>query len=208
MEQIKTLAAPTHRKLRVKDSRFYADAAPAQSREEAEKFVDSIRQRFPDATHHCFAYRVGVGDQAVTRSGDAGEPGGTAGRPILQAIEARGLANVVLVVTRYFGGTKLGTGGLIRAYSAAAFAVLDAATVVTRAAMRAIDVEIHYEHLGAVQHLVARLNGVIMDEGYGEKVRLRISVPRTNVENLIEDLRNLTSGRVNIEVVESDPPDE
>ncbi len=200
MEETKTLAAPAHAETRVKDSRFLADAAPAQDRPAAESFVDEVRQRFPDATHHCFAYRIGLGDSAVERSSDAGEPIGTAGRPILQAIKARGLTNVVVVVTRYFGGTKLGTGGLIRAYSAAAFAALDAASVVIHIPRATLEVVVGYEHIGAVQHLIARLDGIIVAEDYGERVSLLLSVPEDQADELVEHLRSMTSGDVQIRV--------
>ncbi len=125
-----TLTAEVTAKLTVKGSKFIARGAPVETTEAAENYVSAISKRFHDATHHCFAYKIGVGDRAPLRCSDAGEPSGTAGRSILQAIETKKLTNLVVVVTRYFGGVKLGTGGLVRAYSSAAFAALNQADII------------------------------------------------------------------------------
>lgn len=125
-----TLAGPASAELVEKKSRFIGYAAPAANDEEAMAFVQEIRGRHRDATHNCYAFQAGDNDQ-FQRSSDDGEPSGTAGRPILEVIRGRGLKNTAVVVTRYFGGILLGTGGLVRAYSAAAKAALAAAGLVS-----------------------------------------------------------------------------
>ena len=124
MPAYRTIAAALSTEIEpIKKSRFVADAAPVSSPEEALRFIESIQAQTPDAGHHCYGWRLQAGD-AGWRVSDDGEPGGTAGMPILARIDGQDLCGVVVVVTRWFGGTKLGKGGLIRAYGAAAAAVL------------------------------------------------------------------------------------
>ena len=125
-----TLASPASAELEVKRSRFVCDLAPAATEESARAFVDQVRARSRDARHHCTAFVLGP-DGATLRSNDDGEPSGTAGPPMLDVLRGRGLTDVVAVVTRWFGGTLLGTGGLIRAYGDAVSTAVDAATVAT-----------------------------------------------------------------------------
>ena len=110
-KEFKTIMAEVSGEIVIKGSRFIAHATPVSAQSAAAEFIASISQRFHDATHNCFAWKIGLSDAAVFRFSDAGEPSGTAGRPILQAAETRDLTNLAVVVTRYFGGTKLGTGG-------------------------------------------------------------------------------------------------
>ena len=125
-----TLASPASAELEVKRSRFVCDLAPAATEESARAFVDQVRAHSRDARHHCTAFVLGP-DGATLRSNDDGEPSGTGGAPMLDVLRGRGLTDVVAVVTRWFGGTLLGTGGLIRAYGDAVSTAVDAATVVT-----------------------------------------------------------------------------
>jgi uncharacterized YigZ family protein len=125
-----TLASPATAEIEVKRSRFVCDVGPASSEESARLFVEQVRSRSRDARHHCTAFVLGA-DGATRRSNDDGEPSGTAGAPMLDVLTGRGLTEVVAVVTRWFGGTLLGTGGLIRAYGDAVSAAVDAGTVVT-----------------------------------------------------------------------------
>src|SRR6476620_12746306 len=127
-----TLASPATAELEVKRSRFVCDVAPASSEEVARAFVEQVRSSTRDARHHCTAFVLGP-DGATQRSNDDGEPSGTAGAPMLDVLRGQGLTEVVAVVTRWFGGTLLGTGGLIRAYGDAVSAAVDAATVVAHA---------------------------------------------------------------------------
>ena len=127
-----TLASPASAELEVKRSRFVCDVAPVPSEEDARAFVESVRSATRDARHHCTAFVLGP-DGGTQRSNDDGEPSGTAGAPMLDVLRGQGLTDVVAVVTRWFGGTLLGTGGLIRAYGDAVSAAVDAATVVAYA---------------------------------------------------------------------------
>ncbi|MFQ5771632.1 MAG: IMPACT family protein, partial [bacterium] len=125
-----SIISETTAELTIKRSKFIAHASPTSATQSADKYIAAISKQFQDAKHNCFAYKIGTGDAASFRFSDAGEPSGTAGRPILRAIENRNLTNVVVVVSRYFGGIKLGAGGLSRAYHSAALTVLDKANII------------------------------------------------------------------------------
>jgi uncharacterized YigZ family protein len=136
-----TLASPAGAEIEVRRSRFVCDVAPASSEEAARAFIDRVRVHSRDARHHCTAYVLGT-DGTTQRSNDDGEPSGTAGAPMLDVLRGRGLTDVVAVVTRWFGGTLLGTGGLIRAYGEAVSAALDRATPLTMELRQGLVVEV------------------------------------------------------------------
>lgn len=196
----RTVSGAGEAEIEVKGSRFIAHAFPVSSVQRAEEEIEAVRRRYHDATHNCFAYRIGTGPDLVYRFDDAGEPGGTAGRPILQAIEGKGLTDVVVVVTRYFGGTKLGAGGLVRAYSSAASAALDAAKPVIRYIESAVRVIFPYGFYNPVQQTLNQLEGRVVHSAFGEKVSLVIAVRSSRVEQLLSALRDATSGK--LEVIE------
>jgi len=203
-ESYRTLArAVRHETAKVKGSRFIADAAPATDTVGADAFVERARQEFSGASHHCFAFRLGV-DGAEVRSSDDGEPGGSAGRPILNQIEGHDLTDVVVVVTRYFGGTKLGVGGLVRAYGGAAGAVLDRAAVRTVAITREMRVEHPYDCSGEIQAVLSASGLRPRVSDYGEVVRLILDVPVGEVDSLVHELRERTAGRAEVELRGSD----
>ncbi len=191
-----TVAAPVTIEYRVKDSRFIARLQAVSGRNQAEAVAHDIAQTHPDATHHCYAYRLGTGDRCVFRADDAGEPAGTAGRPILQALETRKVSDAVLVVTRYFGGTKLGIGGLIRAYGAAAFAALDAARLVRVTPKIELDMIFDYQETGAVRQVLNQFQARVLSQHFSEQVHMRIFVQATKVEQLKSALKNATRGRI------------
>jgi uncharacterized YigZ family protein len=187
--------------LKVQGSRFIATVAPAVSREAGEAFVESVRKEFYDATHNCFAYRVGI-EASVCRFNDDGEPANTAGKPILAAVDKFALTNVALVVTRYFGGTKLGVGGLIRAYGDAAEAVLGKATIVTLYITQRIRASFPHAETNHVMHTVSKMEAKVVDTTYDEDVHLiiEVRVSRLNALNIM--LVSLTRGSVRLEPVE------
>ena len=158
-------AAPATGELRVKGSRFLAVVAPAADEAAARGVVEAVRREHPGATHHCFAWRLGA--EPRERSSDAGEPAGTAGPPILRALRGAGLSDAVAVVTRWFGGVKLGKGGLARAYAAAVREALAAAVAVERTPTVALEVEVPYPALGAVKRLVHPPEVELAAERYG-----------------------------------------
>lgn len=198
-DEIHTLAREfRHEGERIKGSRFLATVAPAFTAAEAEGFVARMREEFADATHNCWAYRVGRTGEAF-RASDDGEPSGSAGRPILAQIEGHGLTNVAAVVTRWFGGTKLGVGGLMRAYGGAAGHALDRAERKILIIKRRLAIEHPYDCSGAVQGLLAAHGLEPASADYGATVRLVLDVPERELEEFITALRDRTAGRAEIE---------
>jgi len=193
-----TIGKPSSSERKVKGSRFIALAFPVASPAECEEILQQQRRKFHDATHVCFAYRIGFGDRALYRYSDAGEPAGTAGQPIYQAIQGRQLTNVLVVVVRYFGGTKLGIGGLIRAYGETAAAALDAAEKVKREYRATLKLRFSYDMLQPVLRGVSAHRGKVARQNYAEDVELSVTVPVSLVERLQEELTNTTSGKIEI----------
>jgi uncharacterized YigZ family protein len=192
-----SLQGPEHyAALEVKKSRFLTWAWPVASPDEALAHIDARRD--PSASHNCFAYKIGD----VYRSSDDGEPGGTAGRPILSAIESEGLDHVCVLVVRHFGGIKLGTGGLVRAYGAAAREVLRAAPRVDITVRVTVTIKIPYDLVGAAYAVVAAQGVQRLEESYegGEGVVLTVAVEESRVSQLEAALRDGTSGKVGIEI--------
>jgi uncharacterized YigZ family protein len=189
---------------REKGSQFVATAAPARDEKEARAAIETVRSEFPDATHHCWAFVVEESeDGRVERSHDAGEPRGTAGPPILQAIHRSGLANLVVVVTRYFGGTRLGKGGLARAYRAAAARVLQDAPRVTAVPMLRMLISVPLSCDGEARHLLARHGGRVEASSYGDAERsvLHASVPAEARDRLAQGLQKITAGKARVEEI-------
>ena len=151
-----------------KKSRFIAAAAPVRSEEEALQFIESVRKRYWDARHHCYAYVIGERGE-LQRCSDDGEPGGTAGKPILEVITGEEIRNVVLVVTRYFGGTLLGTGGLVRAYSSAAKEGLASSVIITKIPGVKLHIGTDYTGLGKIQYILGQRGLETLDAAYTEK---------------------------------------
>lgn len=160
--------------LRQLGSRFFARLAPAADRAAAEAFVAAERKRNPDATHHCFAWRVGR--PPAERSSDDGEPAGTAGPPMLSALRAAAVTDVVAVVTRWFGGTKLGKGGLVRAYGGVVRAALEQLPVRTELARVRIVLRVPATRIGAVRRLVHPPEVELAGERWGEEVEVELAV--------------------------------
>ncbi len=188
---------PTRHRLetdKVRGSRFIASATPIEDEPSFKAFLDGIREEMPDATHHCWAYRV-EGD--ACRSSDDGEPRGSAGVPILNQITGLGLERTGVVVTRYYGGTKLGTGGLVRAYGGAAREALEAVGVVERRLTEAVTFEHPYELSGAVASvLVAHGLEAESSEYGGSQIRVVLAVPTEQIDAFCADLLERTAGRV------------
>jgi uncharacterized YigZ family protein len=177
--------------LKEQGSRFLAFLGPARTPQEALDFLEQIKRRFHDATHHCWAYRLGWGESLRERASDAGEPARTAGPPILSALQERQVSDACLVVVRYFGGVKLGTGGLARAYRSAARSALSCATLASRELAAAWEVTLPYSAQGGLRRTCAR-NGVQwMKEAYGESLRVDLQVPLRSAEAFEADLREL-----------------
>jgi len=181
----------------VKGSRFVADLAPVTTPEEAEAFVARVRATEPGASHHCWAWRVGRPADRF-RSSDDGEPGGSAGRPILMQLEGHGVTDVVCVVTRWFGGTKLGVGGLMRAYGGSAGQALDRAPLCTVIETARLHITCPYQDSGALKGFLAHHGLVPASESYGASIVLEVDVPRQDRLALEAELRDRTAGRVEL----------
>lgn len=169
----------------VKKSRFIARASKAVSREEALAFVEQARNDFPDARHHCWAYLLGNPASAATAAmNDDGEPSGTAGKPILNVLQHKGVGDVVVVVIRYFGGIKLGAGGLVRAYSGAAEAAMSLLPVEQAVAMQQFMLNMDFAKEQPLRHWLGQHQGVVVTVDYGADVTMDISVPDERVADL------------------------
>ena len=185
---------------KTKGSRFLADAVPVASDDAVAAALDAIRRREPQATHWCWAARMGApgasGDGATPRTSDDGEPSGSAGLPILREIDRRGLSDTLVVVTRYYGGTKLGTGGLARAYSEAAGVALDAAPVGLRTVRVPVRLAFAFDDTSAAMRLLDTFDAVLQAQDYSpEGTVLTLSVRETHVDPLREAFIEATSGR-------------
>jgi uncharacterized YigZ family protein len=196
-DQFTTIGPPVRKETKIRGSRFIATVFPVPTREQVESSLLRIRKEFPDATHHCYAYRIGA-DGRDFRFHDDHEPSGTAGKPILAAIEKSGLTDVLVVVTRYFGGTKLGAGGLTRAYHAAAESALGAADRVDCYVMDTIEVSFPHSYTGNVMHIVSREGAKIADTRYDEDVHLKLEIRRSGMSRLREALMSGTSGNIDM----------
>ncbi|TRW49356.1 YigZ family protein [Aliidiomarina halalkaliphila] len=171
--------------LDVKKSRFIARAAYAPSREKALAVVADMQRRYPDAGHHCYGFLVGHPQSASSgAANDDGEPSGTAGKPILNVIQHKGIGDVIVVVSRYFGGVKLGAGGLVRAYSQAAEQVLSALKISAHIAQSQILVALDFSQEQSLRHWLASHDGVVSGVTYGEQVRLQVILPSAQLECL------------------------
>lgn len=194
MSTVRTVRAPVGLEIeRVRGSRFAALLAPVVDESAAAAIVEGARARTPDATHHCWALRLPDG---LERASDDGEPRDTAGAPILRHLQGADLSHVVCVVTRWFGGTKLGRGGLIRAYGAAAEAAIAAATIVERPVLATLEIEHDYDLSGAIQSVIAAHAAVVVDEAYGEAVALRVTIPVEDEDTFVRAVVDATAGRV------------
>ncbi len=194
-DRFSTIRARVRVEQKVQGSRFIGTAVPVGDREGAEAAVGEIRKEYHNATHHCYAYRLGVGGEE-SRCNDDGEPSGSAGRPILGALERAGLTNLVVVVTRFFGGTKLGIGGLARAYGGTTSLVLGAAERENRYLVSTLLLSVPHAYVGEVMRAVSRSDSRIVDTAYDEEVHLRLEVRRSKVEEVKAGLVECTAGNI------------
>lgn len=189
--------------LRAGNSRFIASVGPAFSVDEARAFIGRIKAEFADATHNVPAYVIGHGQSTIAHCHDDGEPSGTAGRPMLAVVQGSGLGDVVVVVTRYFGGTKLGTGGLVRAYGDAAREALAAVPRAEKVATVTIMIEVAYPYLERVRLLAAANDGHILEEEFAGHITLTIRFRQADLTPFADGLRELSHGAVETVVVDA-----
>ena len=187
-----------------KGSRFIATAAPVTDEGAARAFLAGVEAELPDATHHCWAWRIE--EPAIDRAGDAGEPGGSAGRPILAQLVGRNLVDTAVIVSRWFGGTKLGVGGLVRAYGGAAALVLDNAVTVPRRRWVPVSVTHLYADGEAVERALSAWEVDELDVVYGATVTRHLKISDLEQDPLAAALADATAGRVVLEPGPPDPP--
>ncbi len=183
----------------IKNSTFIGIVGHASEAEAAHAFVARVRATYPDANHHAWAFRITEGPQAVIGSSDDGEPGGTAGRPMLAVLEGSGLREVVAVCTRYFGGIKLGTGGLVRAYSGAVREALKTLPTLECVLHRLASIAIDYALYGNLQYLLPKYGVKIEEALFSDIVTMSLAVPYERADQVAGLLRDLTGGRIAME---------
>ncbi len=186
---------PVRVETRVSNSRFITTIARADTAREARAFVQRVRQEMPDATHHVYAFRIGFGASVTEGLSDDGEPSGTAGPPTMAVVRGADVGDVVLVTTRYFGGTKLGTGGLVAAYTRAAQAGFEALETEEKVNRLAFTLTVPYPLLEPTRRLLDAHQCVVEDEQFGAAVCLRYRIPEEEVEGLAIAVGNLTAGK-------------
>lgn len=183
--------------LEEKKSRFIANTLPISSQEEALEFIEKTKKQYWDARHNCFAYVLGDHHE-IQRFSDDGEPGGTAGKPMLDVLLGENIHNMAVVVTRYFGGTLLGTGGLVRAYSGAVKEGLANSVVLEQQQGRRLLLQTNYSDLGKIQYLLLNNSIPILSEDYGADVCFEVLVPLEMEKQITELLIDGTNGRISI----------
>ncbi|MCL6456889.1 MAG: YigZ family protein [Gorillibacterium sp.] len=194
LEAYKTVAAPGSAEIVIRKSRFIGHASPVSSEEEAVRFITAIKKEHYNATHNCSAYVIGERDEYQKQSDD-GEPGGTAGKPILEVMKHQGLKNTVVVVTRYFGGIMLGAGGLFRAYTDGAVIGIAAAKPINQVLHQDVYVEVDYTWLSKVENELRSRGTRLGETSFAEKVVLHCLPVHAQAEEFITWMTNMTNGQ-------------
>ena len=179
---------------------FIGEAMPGSTEDDALRFVDSVKKKYPDARHHVYAYVLR--DNSIMRFTDDGEPQGTAGMPVLDIIRKNGLTDTAIVVTRYFGGTLLGTGGLVRAYSAAALGAIENAEIITYDVYVTFNIETTYSDYQKFAPIFQEMGYRSTDVRYTDKVLLTGSIRKSMADQFVDKLVQITSGRVKVQIID------
>ena len=201
MKSYKTIEKATEARTEVRRSLFIVSVSPAATAEEADAFVASVRAKYPDATHNCYAV-IGAPESNEFKFGDDGEPSGTAGQPMLNALTKNGLYCVCAVVTRYFGGIKLGAGGLVQAYSKAVTDALRAAGTARYVYSAVCVAEVTYSDYGAVSNLLGERGAETLGTEYADGVKIIFAVPENDAVMTEKKIAELTSGEAGFAVKE------
>ncbi len=195
MKQLITVKQNSTKELIIKKSRFIADIYPLKEEQEAKKIIENVRKKNPNANHVVFAYTVGL-NREIQRMSDNGEPVGTAGKPVLDAITKNNLINVLITVTRYFGGIKLGAGGLIRAYSQSASQTIENAQLATLVNYDRLQLIFDYSLIDKLKYFIEKQKAVVMETNYQTKGQPVILVETSDSKNFQKRLIDLFSGRI------------
>lgn len=192
-DKYKTVKEHSETTIIEKKSRFIANVSPVSNEEEALQFLNEIRSKYPDATHNVYAYVID--ENNIFRYSDDGEPSGTAGMPVLDAVRKAGIVDVCVVVTRYFGGTLLGTGGLVHTYGASAKAGLSASNIIVRQLCDIVSVKVDYTLVGKMQHAIMSNGYILEDTVYEDEVTFIISCPIDITDKVLLDITDMTNAR-------------
>ncbi len=190
-DRYKTIKGIASAKHVAKKSRFLAEARSVDNRDKVKKIVADVKSRIPQATHYCYAYSIGNEEEKLEYTSDAGEPTHSAGPPILAAIQANELLNIIIVVARYYGGINLGIGGLIRAYGACARACLENATLETRIKYKELHVDVPYTQIGTVVTLCKRMGGQVKTINYEPNPNIQIQIKEKQLESIQVQLQSI-----------------
>ncbi len=199
MENHRTIKENGIDETEIKKSKFLCHLKRVESEDEAIEFIENVKKDQWKATHNCSAYTLGLNDE-IQRANDDGEPSGTAGIPMLEILLKRNLKNIVAVVTRYYGGIKLGAGGLIRAYGGSVNQAVNHVGIVERQLQQLIDVTVSYSQSGHLEHSLRESSYTIQDISYTENTTYHCVVPLENEEQFIQDVANWTSAEAIVEI--------
>lgn len=204
MEQTYMNHKNTSAEITINKSNFIGHIARTSTDEEAKAFITQIKEKYKDATHNCSAYIIGE-SALIQRADDDGEPSGTAGVPMLEVLKREGLYNTTVVVTRYFGGIKLGAGGLIRAYARSTSEAVKAAGKVYLVMMHPVTIIVDYTYTSAIEHYFETHNIQLADTGYTDKVTYQLFVETDQMEDVEQSLQGITKNNFNISINEEVP---
>jgi len=199
-DTFKTIKSDSKADISIKSSRFYVFIYPVGNVTEIEGKLRLLKNSYHDATHHCYAYIIGYSHERIERSNDAGEPSGTAGRQILTVLQHNNLTDVLCVVVRYFGGTKLGIGGLSRAYTKAARAAVENASIITGTITANLKLDFPYELTGVVESHISGYDAAVIHREFGELSHITCAVRKSRIDHFIEKFNNITRNKGEIVV--------
>lgn len=197
-EQYKAVYKGGEGEITEKKSRFIATIAPVETHEQAIAFIETIKKKYWDARHNCFAYCIGLNNE-IQRCSDDGEPSQTAGKPMLDVLLGEEIHNACVVVTRYFGGTLLGTGGLVRAYSGAVKAGLNNCTIIEKRYGIKLNIGTDYNGIGKLQYLLGQRGITVIDTEYSDKVLIKALVPEVLLSEVKSEITEAASGQAALE---------
>jgi len=194
VREYNTIAGSGEGEITEKKSRFIATVNFISSEEEAMEIIAGLKKQYWDARHNCYAFIVGKGSE-IMRFSDDGEPSGTAGKPILEVLKSRELTNILVVVTRYFGGVLLGTGGLVRAYTDATVAGLNNCELKRMVLVKKVGIRVDYNTIGKLKYTLANNDIMIVDEEYTDMVNVKTALPVDEVERVLNMITDVTAGK-------------
>ena len=187
---------------KIKSSRFIGTLIKVSSRDEAEQELEVIRKKYYNATHNCFAYIVGTESDQISRFGDDGEMSGTAGKPMMLVMDSSEVTNALLIVTRYYGGTKLGTGGLIKAYTQAAKEAISHSNIIEVEIKEEAKFNYDYDDTSMVMNLVNKYKAKIIKEEYGDNAKMTIKINKGFKQEFMDEIFDKSSGKIKVKGVE------